>query len=105
MYALVEIKGRQYKAEKGTLLKIDRLDKPEGEKVEFNSVMFISGDKGKVQIGTPYIKGVTVKATIENHVRDKKIIVFKYRPKKGYRRKKGHRQQYTMIRVEDIAGL
>ena len=101
MYALVEIKGKQYKAEKGTLLKIDKLNKNKGDKVEFDSVLLIS-DNGKIKIGTPFLKGAKVKAEIEDHGKDKKILVFKYKKRKRYRRTRGHRSQFTTIRVNNI---
>ncbi|MCA1949916.1 50S ribosomal protein L21 [Gracilinema caldarium] len=102
MYALVEFKGKQYKAEKGALLKVDRIDAEVGSVVDIDSVLLVSGDS--VSVGAPYVKGAAVKAVVENHGKDKKIIVFKYMPKKDYRRKKGHRQQYSYIRIQDIVG-
>ena len=102
MYALVEIKGKQYKAEKGALLKVDLLDVEIGSKVDIDSVLLFSGDT--VNVGSPYIKGAKVSFVVESHKKDKKIIVFKYKPKKDYRRKKGHRQEYSYIKVEDIVG-
>jgi len=79
MYALVEFKGKQYKAEKGALLKVDRIDAEVGSAVDIDSVLLVSGDT--VSVGAPYVKGASVKAVVENHVKDKKIIVFKYMPK------------------------
>jgi len=102
MYALVEFKGKQYKAEKGALLKVDRIDAEVGSAVDIDSVLLVSGDT--VSVGAPYVKGASVKAVVENHGKDKKIIVFKYMPKKDYRRKNGHRQQYSYIRIQDIVG-
>jgi large subunit ribosomal protein L21 len=103
MYALVEIKGKQYKAEAGSLLKVDLCDKQPGEAMEFDSVLLVSGEK-KTQIGQPYVKGVTVKAVVEEHGRDKKILVYKYKKRKNYRRTRGHRQHFTLLRVQEIAG-
>uniref|UniRef100_A0A7C3HX10 Large ribosomal subunit protein bL21 n=1 Tax=Gracilinema caldarium TaxID=215591 RepID=A0A7C3HX10_9SPIR len=102
MYALVEFKGKQYKAEKGALLKVDRIDAEVGSAVDIDSVLLVSGDT--VSVGAPYVKGASVKAVVENHGKDKKIIIFKYMPKKDYRRKNGHRQQYSYIRIQDIIG-
>jgi large subunit ribosomal protein L21 len=104
MYALVEIKGKQYKAEKGSLLKVDRFETEAGEQVEFDSVLLVSDDK-KVQVGQPYVKGAKVKAVVEEHGKDKKILVFKYKRRKNYRRTRGHRQQFSLLRVEEITGL
>jgi large subunit ribosomal protein L21 len=102
MYALVEFKGKQYKAEKGALLKVDKIDAEPGATVNIDSVLLVSGDT--VQVGTPYVNGAKVSAVVESHGKDKKIIVFKYMPKKDYRRKQGHRQQYSVIKIEDIIG-
>ena len=101
MYALVDIKGKQYKAEEGSLLRIDRVKNQKGDILEFDSVLLLS-DEDAVIIGQPYVKGIKVKAVVEEHSLDKKIIVFKYNRRKGYRNKRGHRQRYTMIRVEEI---
>lgn len=101
MYALVEIKGKQYKAEKGSVLKIDRLTEVKGESVNFESVLMLR-DEGSVKVGTPYVKGAKVTATVEDHLKDSKVVVHKFKRRKNYRRKQGHRQQYTLVRVEDI---
>jgi large subunit ribosomal protein L21 len=102
MYALVEFKGKQYRAEKGAVLKVDRIDAEPGSAVDIDSVLLVSGDS--VNVGAPYVQGVRVTAVVESHGKDDKIIVFKYKPKKDYRRKQGHRQQYSIIKVEDITG-
>jgi large subunit ribosomal protein L21 len=102
MYALVEFKGKQYKAEKGAVLKVDRIDAEPGAVVDIDSVLLVSGDS--VTVGAPYVEGVTVRAVVESHGKGDKIIVFKYMPKKDYRRKQGHRQQYSLVTVEDIIG-
>jgi large subunit ribosomal protein L21 len=102
MYALVEFKGKQYKAEKGAVLKVDRIDAEPGAAVDIDSVLLVSGDA--VTVGAPYVEGVKVTAVVESHGKDDKIIVFKYMSKKDYRRKQGHRQQYSLIKVEDIIG-
>jgi large subunit ribosomal protein L21 len=102
MYALVEFKGKQYRAEKGAVLKVDRIDAEPGAAIDIDSVLLVSGDS--VTVGAPYVEGVKVTAVVESHGKDGKIIVFKYKPKKDYRRKQGHRQQYSLIKVEDIIG-
>ena len=102
MYALIEFKGKQYKAEKGAVLKVDRIDEEPGAALDIDSVLLLSGDT--VTVGVPYVEGVRVSATVESHIKDKKIIVFKYKPKKDYRRKQGHRQPYSLIKIVDIAG-
>ena len=92
MYALVEFMGKQYKAEKGALLKVDKIDAEPGSALDIDTVLLLSGDT--ITVGSPYVQGAKVSATVESHGKDDKIIVFKYKPKKDYRRKQGHRQQY-----------
>jgi len=103
MYALMEFKGKQYKAEKGAVLSVDKIDAEPGSSLDIDSVLLVSGDK--VSVGSPYVQGVKVRAVVEAHEKAKKIIVFKYKPKKDYRRKQGHRQQYSVIKIQDIVGV
>ena len=102
MYALVEFKGKQYKAEKGALIKVDKIDAEPGAVIAIDSVLLVSSDT--VSVGTPYVPGAKVSATVESHGKGDKIVVFKYKPKKDYRRKQGHRQQYSIIKIGDITG-
>jgi large subunit ribosomal protein L21 len=104
MYALVEFKGRQYRAEKGALLRVDKIDAEPGSKLDIDSVLLLSRGENDIAVGTPYVKGARVSAVVEGHEKGEKIIIFKYKPKKDYRRKTGHRQQYSLIKIEDIAG-
>jgi large subunit ribosomal protein L21 len=101
MYVLVEFMGKQYKAEKGALLKVDKVDAEPGATIDIDKVLLVSGDA--VRVGSPYIEGAKVSATVESHGKDEKIVVFKYKPKKDYRRKQGHRQQYSIIKIGDIS--
>ena len=103
MYALMEFKGKQYKAEKGATLQVDKIDAEPGSALDIDSVLLVSGDT--VSVGAPYVQGVKVRAVVEAHEKAKKIIVFKYKPKKDYRRKQGHRQQYSVIKIQDIVGV
>ncbi|MDR1216337.1 MAG: 50S ribosomal protein L21, partial [Treponema sp.] len=103
-YALVEIKGKQYKAEKDALLKVDLLDAEPGSTLDIDSVLLVSDDL-ETMVGTPYVAGTHVIATVESHEKDKKIIVFKYKAKKDYRRKQGHRQRYSIIKINDIVAV
>jgi len=103
MYALVEIKGKQYKAEKGAVLKVDKFDKEAGDKVEFDSVLLLSGE-GDPKVGAPYVEGAKVTAVVKDNIKDKKIVVLKFKRRKGYKRTQGHRQNYTLLQVEDILG-
>lgn len=101
MYVLVEILGKQYKAEEGVLLQVDKIEKETGEQVEFDSVLMVK-DGENTKVGTPYVKGAKVSATVEDQVKGKKIAVFKFKRRKGYRRKQGHRQQYSVIKIQKI---
>lgn len=101
MYALVEYKGKQYKAEKDALIQVDKIDAEKGATIEIDTVLLVSND-GSVSVGAPYVKGAKVKAVVEDSIRDKKVIVYKYKSKKDYHRTIGHRQEYTTIRVQEI---
>ena len=103
MYALMEFKGKQYRAEKGAILQVDKIDAEPGSTVDIDSVLLVSGES--VSVGAPYVAGAKVQAVVEAHKKAKKIIVFKYKPKKDYRRKQGHRQQYSVIKIQDIVGV
>ncbi len=103
MYAMVEIQGAQYKAEKGARLTVQKVAADKGEVIEFDTVLLLRDDK-KVKIGEPYVKGASVKTVVEDHIRGNKIIVFKYKKRKRYRRRKGHRQNYSVLRVAEITG-
>ena len=100
MYAIANISGKQYKVEAGMTVTVDRLNAEIGEEVTFPVMLMAEG--AKVKVGTPVIKNVVVKAKVLSHVQDKKIVVFKYKPKKNERKKQGHRQPYTKITIESI---
>ena len=101
MYAIIESCGRQYKVAQGDVVFFEKLEVEEGKKVTFDHVILVSDDK-KVQVGTPYVKGVKVEGKVVSHGKGKKIIVFKMKPKKNYRRKQGHRQPYSKVEITDI---
>ena len=101
MYAIIETCGRQYKVTKGDVVFFEKLDAEEGKKVTFDNVVLVSDDN-KIQIGNPYVKGVKVEGKVISHGKGKKIIVFKMKPKKNYRRKQGHRQPYTKVEITNI---
>lgn len=104
MYAVIETGGKQYRVEEGTVFDHERLDEHEaGEAVEFNKVLLLVKDE-EVRVGTPYLEGVTVKGKIREDGRGDKVIVFKYKSKKGYRRKQGHRQSYMATAITSIEG-
>lgn len=101
MYAIVEIAGHQYKVEKDQLIYVNRLQGDEGSKVSFDRVLLIDND-GNVTVGAPAISGAQVTAKIEKHLKGDKVIVFKKKRRKGYRRKKGFRAYLTELRIEGI---
>lgn len=103
MYALFEYKGKQYKAEKDARILVDKLDAEKGAKIDIDTVLLVSGDDG-VKVGSPYVSGAKVQVVVEDSVRDKKVLVLKYKSKKDYRRLIGHRQEYTAVKVESIIG-
>ena len=104
MYALIEIKGKQYKAEKGGLLKVDKFESEKGASLELGNVLLVGGESG-VKIGSPYVTSVTIKALVEDHGKDAKIVGFKFKKRKNYRRNWGHRAEFTLLKVEDIKGV
>jgi len=101
MYAIIETSGKQYKVAEGDVVFFEKLDTAEGEKVVFEQVILVSDD-AKVQVGNPYVKGVKVEGKVVSHGKGKKIIVFKMKAKKNYRRKQGHRQPYTKVEITSI---
>ena len=101
MYAVFRTGGKQFRAEPGKKLRVPTMDVEAGGSVTFDDVLLASDGKD-VQVGAPMVKGAKVKAEVVAHGRDKKIIVFKRKRRKGYRRKQGHRQGYTEIRVDEI---
>ena len=101
MIAIVETGGKQYKVEEGKYVDIELLDAKEGDKINLDKiVMIIDGENSK--IGQPYIEGAIIKGEILKNGKDKKVLVYKMRRKKGYRRKNGHRQQFSRLMVESI---
>jgi len=101
MYAIIEACGKQYKVAEGDVVFFEKLDTAEGKKVTFDKVVLVSGNE-KVQVGAPYVKGVKVEGKVVSHGKGKKIIVYKMKPKKNYRRKQGHRQPYTKVEITAI---
>ena len=101
MYAIIEACGKQYKVAEGDLVFLEKLEANEGEKVTFDKVLLLS-DGDKVTVGTPIVKNAKVEATVVEHGKAKKIVVYKYKAKKNERKKQGHRQPYTKIKIEKI---
>ena len=100
MYAIIVTGGKQYKVEVGSEIMVEKLDNEGGANVNFDVLMMAEGDN--VQIGKPVLEGVCAKAEVLEHGKGKKVVVFKYKPKKDYRKKQGHRQPYTKVRILSI---
>lgn len=101
MYAIIETGGKQYKVQEGDVIYVEKLSANEGDSVTFDRVLAVSGDKG-FSAGSPLLAGASVTGKVEKHVKGEKIIVYKYKPKKNYHRKQGHRQPYTKVTIESI---
>ena len=101
MYAVVRTGGRQYRAEVGATIDVEKLPHEVGDSIALDEVLLVA-DGDKATIGTPLVKGASVKATVLDQYRDRKQLVWKYIPKKRYRRLKGHRQYYTRLRIDEI---
>ncbi len=101
MYGIVEIKGHQFKLEENKYVYVPSLNLDKGASVTFDRVLMIS-DNGKVSVGTPHVEGATVQGKVLQNVRSDKVIVFKKKRRKGYKKKQGHRQDYTKVFIETI---
>ena len=101
MYAIVDISGKQFRVEKGQELKVPYSGGDSGTNVLYDRVLLV-GEEADTHIGQPVVAGAQVDATILSHGREKKIIVFKFKRRKGYQKKRGHRQDFTMLRINDI---
>ncbi len=102
MYAVIKTGGKQYRVAEGATLKVERLDAAEGDAVEFDQVLLV-GEGENVTIGTPLVEGGKVTATVESQGKAKKVVVVKFNRRKNYRRTKGHRQQFTQVRITEIS--
>lgn len=103
MYAVIETGGKQYRVQEGDVVFIEKLDAKEGDVVNFDKVLVLS-DAGNINVGKPYVEGVKVEGMVIKQGKSKKIVVFKYKPKKNYRKKQGHRQPFTKVKIEKIFG-
>lgn len=101
MYAIIETGGKQYRVAEGDYVRIEKLECDAGNSVVFDNVLFVSDDNG-VKVGTPFIDGATVEGTVVEHGKGKKILVFKYKAKKNYRKRQGHRQPFTKVKISAI---
>jgi len=102
MYAVIKTGGKQYRVENGSRLRIDLLDAEKGSEIEIRDVLMVA-DSDRVEVGTPYVENAVVKAEVLDHTRDRKILVFRKLPRKGFKRLKGHRQNYTVVRIKEIS--
>ena len=102
MYAIIEACGKQYKVAQGDVVFFEKLDAEEGKKVKFDNVILVSEDNGKIEVGNPYVKGAKVEGKVVSHGKAKKILVYKYKAKKNYRRTQGHRQPYTKVEITSV---
>jgi large subunit ribosomal protein L21 len=100
-YAIVENGGKQYRAVEGSTIEVDRMDIEVGQQLNLGSVLLLV-DGDQISVGAPVVEKAQVKATVVEHVKGPKLVIFRYRPKKRYRVKTGHRQQYTRLQVNSI---
>lgn len=101
MYAIIETGGKQYKVEVGSVINVEKLDVAAGESIAFDRVIAVSKDDA-LTVGSPIVSGATVKAEVVEEGKGKKIIVFKYKSKKSYKKKQGHRQPFTKVKITAI---
>jgi len=102
MYAIIETGGKQYKVSEGNVIKVEKLAVEAGAEYAFDKVLVVSDDNG-VKVGAPYVEGAKVNATVIGDGKAKKVIIYKYKSKKGFHKKNGHRQPYTMLKIGSIA--
>lgn len=103
MYAIIETGGKQYRVEKGDILDVELLKDAESGKVTFDHVLFWS-DGAQIKVGTPHLQGGCVAAEIVSEVKGDKVLAYKYKKRKGFRKKKGHRQKYLRVKITEITG-
>ena len=100
---IIEDRGKQYKLKVGDVLKLPKIsDKKPKDKLQFTEIVYHKNEKGEILIGSPYVKDIVVEATVLSQIKDKKIIVFKKKRRHNYRRKIGHRQELTLVKIENI---
>lgn len=101
MYAIIETGGKQYKVSEGDVINVEKLNAEAGTDYSFDKVIVVSSDKG-LAVGAPYVEGATVGATVMGDGKAKKVIIYKYKSKKGFHKKKGHRQPFTKLQINKI---
>ena len=102
MYAIIETGGKQYKVKSGDVISVEKLNKEAGEAVAFENVLAMFGDGGESAFGAPFISGAAVAGTVVENGREKKVVVYRYKPKKHYHKKKGHRQPFTKVKIDSV---
>jgi large subunit ribosomal protein L21 len=102
MYAIIKTGGKQYKVSEGDLVRVEKLNAEIGDTVEFDQVLMVKGEDD-LKVGAPLVENAKVSATVKDQAKDKKVIVFKYRPKKNSKSKQGHRQPYTLVEIKNIS--
>lgn len=100
MFAIIKTGGKQYKVSEGDVIRVEKIEAEVGDKIEFDQVLMVAGDD--VKVGSPVVEGAKVSAEVLDQKKDKKIVIFKFKAKKNYRKKKGHRQPYTLVKIEKI---
>lgn len=100
MFAIIKTGGKQYKVSEGDVIKVEKIEAQSGDKIEFDQVLMVAGDD--VKVGSPVVEGAKVQAEVLDQKKDKKVVIFKFKAKKNYRKKKGHRQPYTLVKIEKI---
>ena len=104
MYAIIETGGKQYKVQNGDQIRVEKLDAEIGSTVVFDKVL-AAGEGSDIKVGTPFLDGLTVEADVVESGKGDKVIIFKYKAKKDYRKKQGHRQPYTLVEITSVAGV
>ena len=104
MYAIIETGGKQYKVQNGDQLRVEKLNAEAGSTVVFDKVL-AAGEGSDIKVGTPYLEGLTVEGKVVESGKGDKVIIFKYKSKKDYRKKQGHRQPYTLVEITSVAGV
>ena len=103
MYAIIQTGSKQYRVEKGNRLRVEKLPHEQGKDFEISEVLLVAGKEAGTKVGRPYVEGSKVTATVVEHLRGPKLIVYKKRSKKGYEKKQGHRQELTEIEIKEVA--
>lgn len=103
MYAVIETGGKQYRVQEGDVITVEKLKAEAGDKITFDRVLAVNDGK-ELKVGTPVVSGVSVSGTVVENGKGKKVIIFKYKAKKDYRKKQGHRQPYTMVKIDKLGG-